>query len=64
MLRYKKYYYLFLFVINFYVSSNQDALLHAIKEEYVEAVELLLDWEEKNHVPGRPYVRINKFVLY
>lgn len=34
----------------------QDALLHAIKEEYVEAVELLLQWEEQNHVPGEPYV--------
>ena len=34
----------------------QDALLHAIKEEYVEAVETLLLWEEENHVPGEPYV--------
>ncbi|KAJ8728725.1 hypothetical protein PYW07_006421 [Mythimna separata] len=33
----------------------KDALLHAIKEEYVEAVELLLQWEEDNHVPGEPY---------
>ncbi|KAL9695258.1 hypothetical protein quinque_014543 [Culex quinquefasciatus] len=33
----------------------QDALLHAIKEEYVEAVETLLLWEEENHVPGDPY---------
>ncbi|XP_015121132.1 transient receptor potential protein [Diachasma alloeum] len=32
-----------------------DALLHAIKEEYVEAVEMLLDWEEKIHEPGKPY---------
>uniref|UniRef100_A0A182LT00 Transient receptor ion channel domain-containing protein n=1 Tax=Anopheles culicifacies TaxID=139723 RepID=A0A182LT00_9DIPT len=32
-----------------------DALLHAIKEEYVEAVETLLLWEEENHVPGEPY---------
>lgn len=34
----------------------QDALLHAIKEEYVEAVEILLEWEEKIHKPGQPYV--------
>lgn len=33
----------------------KDALLHAIKEEYVEAVETLLQWEEENHVPGKPY---------
>jgi len=36
--------------------SFQDALLHAIAEEYVEAVEILLEWEEKIHVPGQPYV--------
>lgn len=34
----------------------QDALLHAIKEEYVEAVEILLDWEEEHHQSGTPYV--------
>lgn len=33
-----------------------DALLHAISEEYVEAVELLLCHEETNHKPGEPYV--------
>jgi transient receptor potential cation channel subfamily C member 4 len=33
----------------------KDSLLHAIKEEYVEAVETLLQWEEENHVPGEPY---------
>ena len=33
----------------------KDALLHAIKEEYVEAVETLLQWEERNHVAGQPY---------
>lgn len=33
----------------------KDALLHAIKEEYVEAVETLLQWEEENHVAGEPY---------
>lgn len=33
----------------------KDALLHSIKEEYVEAVETLLKWEETNHVSGQPY---------
>lgn len=33
-----------------------DGLLHAISEDYVEAVELLLEWEEKNHKEGTPYV--------
>ncbi|XP_031369378.1 transient receptor potential protein isoform X2 [Apis dorsata] len=33
----------------------KDGLLHAIKEEYVEAVEILLEWEEKTHKPGQPY---------
>ncbi|XP_054721282.1 transient receptor potential protein-like [Uloborus diversus] len=32
-----------------------DALLHAISEEYVEAVEVLLQHEEKTYVPGKPY---------
>ena len=35
-----------------------DGLLHAISEDYVEAVELLLEWEEKNHKEGTPYVYI------
>lgn len=34
----------------------KDALLHAISEEYVEAVELLLLHEEKHHEPGQSYV--------
>lgn len=34
----------------------KDALLHAISEEYVEAVELLLLHEETHHEPGQPYV--------
>lgn len=34
-----------------------DALLHAISEDYVEAVELLLEWEERHHKEGTPYVR-------
>lgn len=33
----------------------KDALLHAIKEEYVEGVETLLQWEEETHVEGQPY---------
>ncbi|KAK2716108.1 transient receptor potential protein-like [Artemia franciscana] len=33
----------------------QDSLLHAISEEYVEGVELLLEWEEANHTEGTPY---------
>lgn len=33
----------------------KDSLLHAIKEEYVEAVETLLQWEEEHHVAGEPY---------
>ncbi|RWS15299.1 transient receptor potential ion channel subfamily C trp-like protein, partial [Dinothrombium tinctorium] len=32
-----------------------DALLHAINEEYVEAVEMLLEHEERVHKPGMPY---------
>lgn len=34
----------------------KDALLHSISEEYVEAVETLLLWEEEHHEPGTPYV--------
>ncbi|KAK7083512.1 hypothetical protein SK128_014326 [Halocaridina rubra] len=33
----------------------KDSLLHAISEEYVEGVEVLLAWEEKNHKKGEPY---------
>ncbi|CAH1959081.1 unnamed protein product [Acanthoscelides obtectus] len=33
----------------------KDGVLHAIKEEYVEAVELLLNHEEEFHKPGQPY---------
>lgn len=33
-----------------------DGLLHAISEDYVEAVELLLEWEERHHKEGTPYV--------
>lgn len=34
-----------------------DALLHAISEEYVEAVEMLLLHEERNHESGKAYVK-------
>lgn len=37
-----------------------DALLHAISEEYVEAVEELLQWEETHHKEGQPYVSLSK----
>lgn len=40
----------------------KDALLHAIKEEYVEGVETLLLWEEQHHVPGTNYVSFNGLV--
>ncbi|KAK9680093.1 Ankyrin repeats (3 copies) [Popillia japonica] len=33
----------------------KDALLHAIKEEYVEGVELLLQYEEDHHKAGESY---------
>ncbi|XP_050299410.1 transient receptor potential protein isoform X2 [Anthonomus grandis grandis] len=33
----------------------KDGLLHAIKEEYVEAVEVLLNWEESNHKENEAY---------
>lgn len=36
----------------------KDALLHAISEEYVEAVENLLQYEETIHEPGKPYVSL------
>ena len=35
--------------------ETKDALLHAIHEEYVEAVEVLLDHEESIHVEGEPW---------
>lgn len=41
----------------------KDALLHAISEEYVEAVETLLYYEETNHEPGKPYVSSNPFYI-
>ena len=41
----------------------QDGLLHSIKEEYVEGVEVLLEWEENHHIAGEPYVSINYTIL-
>ncbi|PRD34381.1 UNVERIFIED_CONTAM: Trpgamma [Trichonephila clavipes] len=35
--------------------ETKDALLHAINEEFVEAVELLLEHEEHHHVKGTPH---------
>ncbi len=37
--------------------------MHAINEEYVEGVEALLEWEEKHHVAGEPYVRITSLLI-
>lgn len=39
-----------------YRVETKDALLHAISEEYVEAVENLLDHEETIHREGEPHV--------
>lgn len=41
-----------------------DALLHAISEEYVEAVEELLQWEETHHKEGQPYVSGTKSLCW
>lgn len=38
--------------------ETKDALLHAINEEFVEAVELLLEHEENHHINGTPHVSI------
>ena len=48
--------------------ETKDALLHAINEEYVEAVEVLLDHEESIHKEGELWVKITittfVFILY
>lgn len=36
--------------------ESRDALLHAINAEYVEAVDLLLEYEELIHKEGEPHV--------
>ena len=43
--------------------ETKDALLHAINEEFVEAVEVLLEHEETIHLEGTPHVsaRMIKF---
>ena len=46
-------------LFNFYHQRVLDALLHAINEEYVEAVEVLLEHEEMIHKPGNLHVRYN-----
>jgi transient-receptor-potential-like protein len=38
--------------------KTSDNLLHAIDQEFVEAVELLLEHEELIHKEGEPYVRM------
>jgi transient receptor potential cation channel subfamily C member 4 len=38
--------------------DTKDALLHAISEEFVEAVEVLLDHEDLSHRDGDPHVSI------
>lgn len=38
--------------------ETKDALLEAITQEFVEAVELLLEHEELIHKDGDPYVRL------
>lgn len=46
-------------LIKILLDSNidvNDALLHAISEEYVEGVDMLLCHEETHHEPGKPYV--------
>ncbi len=42
----------------------KDALLHAINEEFVEAVELLLDQESVTHTPGTPHVSELNFKVF
>ena len=39
--------------------ETKDALLHAINEEFVEAVEVLLDHEETIHKPGQLHVSLS-----
>ena len=44
--------------LNLYILQveTKDALLHAINEEFVEAVEVLLEHEETIHLEGTPHV--------
>ena len=43
--------------------ETKDALLHAINEEFVEAVEVLLDHEETIHKPGELHVSLINYRL-
>ena len=43
-------------IINYFQVETRDALLHAIDEEYVEAVEVLLENEEMKHKEGELHV--------
>ena len=43
--------------------ETRDALLHAIDEEYVEAVEVLLENEEMTHKEGDLHVCIITYIL-
>ena len=44
--------------------ETKDALLHAINEEFVEAVEVLLEHEETIHQEGTPHVRLFYDLIY
>ena len=44
--------------------ETKDALLHAINEEYVEAVEVLLEHEESIHKEGEPWVGSLHLILF
>ena len=43
--------------------ETKDALLHAINEEFVEAVEVLLEHEETIHHEGTPHVSRSNIVF-
>lgn len=44
--------------------DQKDALLQAIDVEFVEAVELLLEYEELVHKDGEPYVGFTIFLFF
>ena len=46
----------FSLLFSFFQVETKDALLHAINEEYVEAVEVLLEHEEGIHKEGELHV--------
>ena len=51
------------FILTVCQVETKDALLHAINEEYVEAVEVLLEHEELIHRPGELHVSTVKVLL-